>query len=331
MKNSKKIILISIFTLIGLLTSNIFAQESNRPNLKNKIKNIIGHPSQIIIETDEGKYIFNQNESEEILRILKSKSHKILIEEDVDTIIIKKLQGNQIFVSDEFEELQEVDIEGKLLKKDAENIEIIYKGKDGKTIEEIIKLKNIDRISDFAWVSQFVENDIEKKVHIEVKDNNKKVTITSTKDGDKSIEVLEGIEAEEFLKKFEEEHRITIYKDKSNKNKELIWLEEEIDANGDTIKKKIKIDIKGKTKKVIITTTENDGNVTNEVLEGEEAEKYLNKLNKGKGLYFVGKDDDTLIEVYKIKVDEDGNTIKIVIDEDDNKIIKKKIKVKKEK
>ena len=62
---------------------------------------------------------------------------------------------------------------------------------------------------DLIIISEDVHEDMEgmhKKINVEVKDGNKKVTVTTKENGEEKIEVYEGDEADKYIKEMNEKH-----------------------------------------------------------------------------------------------------------------------------
>ena len=165
------------------------------------------------------------------------------------------------------------------------------------------------------------------KIDVEIDDANgeKIVIIKKTVDGKETVEEYRGEGAEKFLKshsagkhanKFiSDEGEVTVIM--KIDGDDLNWVSE---ADGEDIKKKIKVEVNDGVKKVTVTTTE-DENENVEVFEGEEAEKFLKKNSKGeKKLMFISDGDD----VTTISMDSD---VLHWISEGDHKSIMKKVNV----
>ena len=93
-----------------------------------------------------------------------------------------------------------------------------YKGKEAeeylkkmeKDNEMIIDVE-FDSDEDFNWVSSDSDsNQIEKRVEVKIEDGKKKVTVTTTKNGEDKVEVFEGDEADKFLKSEKDGHKVIL-------------------------------------------------------------------------------------------------------------------------
>jgi hypothetical protein len=88
--------------------------------------------------------------------------------------------------------------------------------KDNNMLIDIDEDFDGNKTSNMVWV----ENDgdssnIEKKIEVKVEDGNKKVTVTTNKNGKESIKICEGEDAEKYLDKLEDNSR---HKKKFKKN-----------------------------------------------------------------------------------------------------------------
>ena len=76
-------------------------------------------------------------------------------------------------------------------------------------------------------------DEIQKRINVEIKDDEKIVTVTTLKDGKENIEVYEGKAAEEYLDKMKSDEKINVNIDvdkdlKGKKIKKIIIEKEEI-------------------------------------------------------------------------------------------------------
>jgi hypothetical protein len=161
--------------------------------------------------------------------------------------------------------------------------------------------------------------------------------IIQTEDGEVTLTGKDAEEAFQNLKgksfviysddEFEHKHNKVFYikeSDKGNifsikklKDKNLVWVTEEIDDDG--VEKEVEIEIEDGERKVTITTTK-DGKESVEVLEGEEAEKYLEE-HSDKEMFFG-------VRTPKIKVYDKGKRLMWIQEDDEGKDgIEKEVKV----
>ena len=194
MKATYNLIVIILLSSLVFVTSN-FAQEK----LKDKIEKIDGSVEKIVITSEGREYTFKGKEADELFqKIKKGASHNLSwtmadTEEGQDKVIIINSDGD--------EEVIEIESEGN------DNI-IIKTDKDFD--------KDIDGIR--------------KKVKVEVENGNKKVTVTTTENGDEKTEVYEGKEADEYIQKMKSENDdfdIEIKSDKDGKKVKKIIIETE--------------------------------------------------------------------------------------------------------
>ena len=71
------------------------------------------------------------------------------------------------------------------------------------------------------------KNNIEKEIEVKVKDGVKEVTVTTTKDGKKTVKKYKGKEAEEFLENLNDDDEIDIDIDTKDHHKKIIILKKE--------------------------------------------------------------------------------------------------------
>lgn len=111
---------------------------------------------------------------------------------------------------------------------------------------------------DFDWTAK---GDDKKKVEVKIVDGNKKVTVTTFKDGKEETKTYEGEEAEKFLKDNEKAGKIKIMVDEDSDSKErMIFFNRELDDDGCCCGKRVRIKhfSPGKGKKIIIKEIEKD-------------------------------------------------------------------------
>jgi hypothetical protein len=236
--------------------------------VKEKIKNIKGEIEKITITADGEEHVFSGEEAEELFKKLKSSKHK-----NISVKVLEGMDGND------------------------KNIWVM-KGDDDINLTTIIE----DEI-EFEFEEDGEEGEkIKKEIKVEIEDGEKRVEVTTNKDGEEITEVFEGEEAEEFLKnsKHDKKFNIKIYDDSdlewvSEGDADMIFLSEEIDGDAE-MEKKVEVEIEDGVKKVTVTTTK-DGKEEVKTYEGDEADKYLKKMKHGKhrGFKFFKSDDDVLI------------------------------------
>jgi hypothetical protein len=294
--------------LIALLIPTVisFAQTGEKET-KEKINNIKGHVEEITITAGGSEFTFSGDEAAEIFEKLKSAyDDKVLV---------------------------------KLLKDKGHNEKMVWVTKGDGDVNMTAVLEDE---FEFNFEDEGADGEkIKKEIKIDMDDGEKKVTVKTTKDGEVTTDVYEGEEAEEFLKKSKHNKKfnIKVFDDGDlewvdGDDVQMIFLSEEMEGEGE-IEKKIEVSDEDGVKKVTVTTTK-DGKEDVKTYEGDEAEEYLEKMNKGnhhKFKFFSGDDDVIIIDKDKLKIDgEDGDKIiEVIIDKDDDVKEVQKIIIKKEK
>ena len=325
----KKLNLIIALLLLVFISINAQSDET-----KEKLKNLEGDVTKITIETADGEIEITGKDAATLFKRMKAKK-KIMIKEihlddmdkDGNVMFFKKgMHGGDITIDIEID-----DTDGEkvvVIKKNIDGKEIVeeYKGEEAEKFilkhsggkhgskfisddGEVHIIMDIDG-DDLHWISETDGKDITKKINVEVNDGVKKVTVTTTEDGNKNVEVFEGEEAEKFLEKH------------SKGAKKLMFISEGDDMTTVTIDsddfnwtskgehkeimKKVNVEVEDGIKTVTVTTTE-DGKEKVEVYKGDEADEYLEKMKHGKKM--------------KIHISEDG----------DKKVMKKKVVIIEEK
>ncbi len=221
-----KIITIQILVLF-LTTAFISAQKNN--SLNDKINNIKGSVNKIVISTDSEEIIFEGDDAKKLFTKMKNNKLKKLRwisgdkDIDRDNVFILKHDSDEDFDLDIIEDGMTVEVnvevedengEKKVTVTTNENGEEKVETYEGKEADEYLDemedehemILEIDVDSDFDD-----EDSIEKDVKIEINDGVNKITETIIKNGEKSVKVYEGDEAEQYLKEHnEKEERIII-------------------------------------------------------------------------------------------------------------------------
>ncbi len=193
-------------------------------------------------------------------------------------------------------------VEKIIIKVDGK--EIIFEGKDAEKIGESIKvsgkihrmrwLSHIDEDFDLAhgnaMMYKFHGDDFDwkhkeggdKKIEIKIEDGKKKVTVTTTKDGEEETKTYEGEEAEKFIKEHEKNGDVFIlHSDEGN----FEW------SGKDGEQKKVEVKIEDGKKKVTVTTMK-DGKEETKTYEGEEADKFLSENEHGKSAKIISHGEE---------------------------------------
>ncbi|MFZ1291520.1 MAG: hypothetical protein WAR79_15600 [Melioribacteraceae bacterium] len=256
MKTKSILTIITIF----LFTSFLSAQEKD---LKGKLKEI-KDAKKIVVTTEKGDVVFEGDEVGKLLQRMKSpeKMKRIKVISEDDEINTENIEG-----------MDEDDADILIWKsEDGEEKVIKHKGKGHK----MMMFKNDDEDFDI------IENKKTVKVTVDKENDEKTVTVTTKENGEKKVETFKGKEADEYLKKMgnDENMKINISDDSDSIN---IWVEKG-DKIKNRIEKNVNVSEENSIKKVTVTTIEN-GEEKVETFIGEEAEKYLQKMeseNDGK-------------------------------------------------
>lgn len=192
LKTSVKIILPAL--IIFMLSSPGFAQE----NLKDKLSKIEGHVDKITISAGGEEFTFEGDDAEKLLKKMKAD------QTNSNTFVVR---------------IDDADNKGT--KK------IIIKSGSGD--DEVFEFET-DGGDHSVWFSD-EENlaNLEKNIKVEIEDGKKKVTVTTTENGEEKTEVYEGDEADEFLEKMKSENgndfQILIDENGNNKKTKKIIIE----------------------------------------------------------------------------------------------------------
>lgn len=249
----KKLQLVMVFIFFGLLSVNAQSKET-----KEKLKNLNSDVEKITITTSDDEIEISGEDALKLVNKMIAENH----------FMVKKMHHgkkgkNMVFFEkgDNDKDCKEIKINVEVDDNDSGKVIIIKKTIDGKeTVQEFkgedalkfieengdeehgIKfisedgekhvVVNLDD-DDIHWISDENADEIDKKVEVEINDGVKKVTVTTTENGDKNVEVFEGEEAEEYLEKMKEEKelKMIISDDGENKilKKKIIIIEEEDD------------------------------------------------------------------------------------------------------
>lgn len=222
-----KTLTFQIFILF-LISTLLFAQSNKK--LKEKINNIKGDVSKIVVSTENGDISFEGDDAKKLFKRMKSKTiHKNIewisdsdhnFDSESDNILIFK-SDNDIQLIDSDKEIQ-IEVEEENGEKTLtvittedgeEKIETFNGTEADKYLDKMEEEHNMlidvdidfDSDKDISTKKIIVHSNdnnhkIEEKVKVEVEDGKKKITITTTKDGEEKVKVLEGEEAEKYLK-----------------------------------------------------------------------------------------------------------------------------------
>ena len=211
---------------------------------------ITSDKGELTFEGDEAQKIFKRIKSpkmEKHIKWISDDDHEIEIDGD-DVMIFKSEDGKKhiikhkgkgdkmmMFMNDDFEGKKTVEVEieedadengeGKTVTvttvENGEKKVETYKGKEADEYldnmedegEIIIDIDtDINGDSKHVWVMDKPGKmkDIEKKVEVKVENDVKTVTVTTIKDGEETVKVYTGKEADEFLEKLEKEDKMRI-------------------------------------------------------------------------------------------------------------------------
>ena len=170
----KKILTITVLSIFALaLTFNSSAQ--SKETIKEKIKELKGSIEKIVMQTDEGKVVFEGEDAEDIFNKVKNlytgKGFSYTIESDEDN------DGRLIIVEEILDSLGHITVTKKSGKESSLSSKII--------IEEL--------------------KDSREEIMIEEENGEKKVTVTTWKDGEKSVKIYTGDEAKKYLESRDED------------------------------------------------------------------------------------------------------------------------------
>ncbi len=239
---------IGILFLFSIL---LFAQD--KKSLTEKINNIDGEVSKIVITSDKVEQTFTGDEAKKLFKRIKS----------------PKMEKHIKWISDDD---HEIEIDGDDV--------LIFISEDGE--KHIIKHKGHGN-----KMMMFMNDDFEgtKTIEVEIEDDSdesggeKTVTVTTVENGEKKVETYKGKEADEYLDKMEDEGEMIIDIDTDVKgDSKHVWV---MDKPGKmkNIDKKVEVKMENDVKTVTVTTTE-DGEETVKVYTGKEADEFLTKLEK---------------------------------------------------
>ncbi len=176
------------------------------------------------------------------------------------------------------------------------------------------KLKS-SKSNSFVFIHDGDEDDLGKKIFVNVniddKDGDKIVVIKEKVEGKETVEEYKGEEAEKFIKEHGGKNgdiRVIVADD----DDDLVWVTKN---DSGSVEQNVNVEVENGVKKITVTTVKN-GRKNVEVYEGEEAEKYLEKMEKDGSQVFIDDDGNKTIIKKKIIIieenDHDSN------DNDDN-------------
>lgn len=169
--NSRKILVIVIFFLLGIFSLTLFAQDK-KVETDSKLDQLKGKVEKLTVKVDGKDVVFEGKEAEELVKKLRAFGKA----------------PEMIWLSDEDEEFEHEGGKVMMFKYDSKDKDFTVSDKD----------------------------DMDRKVEVRIVDGDKKVTVTTMKDGKEETKTYEGEEAEKYLNdnKKSGNFRIMIDKDK---------------------------------------------------------------------------------------------------------------------
>lgn len=163
------------FVLLITVTAFTFSAAQSKHSVKELLSKLKGEVEKIVISTDEGEVTLEGDDAKEVYANVKN-----LYGEDSWTFTISEddEDENVFFVS-------------KKAHKDMHWI-----SSDSTSISSKVLLEKIEGVS--------------KKIEIRIEDDVKNITVTTIKDGEEVTENYIGEDAEEYLKKLEDDEEISI-------------------------------------------------------------------------------------------------------------------------
>lgn len=170
-------------------------------DLNEKINKINGNVDKVTITADGKEYTFEGSDAEKLFKKMKSSKSQSFVWNTSDDKMKKK-----VII---------MDADG-----DEDLVEVVESGDD-----DVFIVKSDD---DFEWST----DGNQKKVKVEIENGEKKVTVTTNENGEKTTEVYEGDEADEYIEKMKSENgefNISIDEDNGGKKVKKIIIKTEKD------------------------------------------------------------------------------------------------------
>lgn len=181
------------FVLILTAAAFTISVSQSVSSVKEKLKKVTGDVKKIVISTDYGEVTLEGDEAKEAYKKLnhlygeKSWSFEISDDEEGD--------NEKVFV----------------IKKSGDD-DFNWVTVDGNKITSKVILDELEGDS--------------QTIEINIEDGNKKVTVTTTKDGESTTKIYEGDEAKEYLEKMESDDKVHVFEfkddDSSKENVKII-------------------------------------------------------------------------------------------------------------
>lgn len=199
------------------------------------------------------------------------------------------------------------DIKGEVTKITIETTEgeVEITGDEAKQMLSKMKKKTK---SNFVFLSENGESkEITIDVEVEDTDSEKVVIIKKNIDGKETIEEYKGEVAEKHILKMKDSHGMKFISEDGDihvivkdSDEDLVWITED---NDNMIQKEVNVEVVDGVKKVTVTTNES-GEETVKVYEGEDADKFLKEMDNGGEQVFTSKDGDKKVMKKKIIIEE---------------------------
>lgn len=187
------------FVLILTAAAFTISMSQSVSSVKEKLKKLTGDVQKIVISTDDGEVTLEGDEAKEAYKKLNH------------------LYGDKSWTF-EISDDEEGDDEKVFVIKKSGDDDFNWVSVDGNKISSKVILDELKGNS--------------KTIEISIEDGNKKVTVTTKKDGESTTKIYEGDEAEEYLEKMESDDKVHIFEFKDD----------------DATKEKVKIIIEKKNK-----------------------------------------------------------------------------------
>lgn len=196
----------TILLIISFAASFSFAQEEKA--LREKLKDIKGEIQKITIETDEGDVTFEGEEAEKLAKRLKQP--RVFMRDfdanfdfdipkiNVDSMLasLPKMDSLKIFIKKHLNDSAFASLKKMKMFKFDDSSSSHFKR---------FKFNMDDSFNDFDLYIDIDGDKDYKKMIIDDDEGEKRVTVTSRTDGEKSTKVYKGKEAEEYLESIKDE------------------------------------------------------------------------------------------------------------------------------
>ena len=236
----KKLNLIFALVLFGAISAYAQTDET-----KEKLDNLKGDITKITIETEDGSAEITGEDAVLLFKKMRAKQNIMIKNLKHDD---NKKHKNMILWKDKNDDGNiKIDVDVDINDSDSGKVIIIKKNIDGKELIEEYKGEEADKFlkshsigngnmeflsedgelkiimgmdsDEVDWVSKGDSAEVMKKIEVNIEDGVKKVTVTTTENGDEKVEVYEGEKADKFLEK---EHGYKMILNSMDDNKKVI-------------------------------------------------------------------------------------------------------------